>query len=116
VDEQALDGVADRRALHFPVQGDRHRLLLVGALVEVEVTDALVMLYHRDARALHHGADQRGAPSGDAQVDELVEPEELVGGLAVRGGNDLHRGGRQPRGGEPFREGAGQGEGGPERV
>ena len=52
--------------------------------VHVDVADALVVLDHRHARVLGDEADQALAAARDAQVDQIVELDELGDRLAVR--------------------------------
>ena len=48
------------------------------------------MLEHRHRRFGGDSPDQPFAAARDDQVDELVEPQKLADGIAVRGGHQLH--------------------------
>ena len=105
VDEEALGGVADAGALHLAVHRDGHGVGLAGRLVEEEVADPLVVLDHRDPGALGHGPDEPGSAARDGQVDEVVEGEQLEGGLPVGHRNHLGGLGRETGRLEPVGEG-----------
>ncbi len=116
VHEEALERVADARALDLAVQGEVHRLLHRRALVEEEVADALVVLHHGHPRPLRHRADERRSAARDREVDEVVELQQGEGRRAVRRRHDLRGRRGEPGLREPLRERRGERERGAERV
>ena len=98
VDEQALERVADAGADRLAVHDQRERQLDVGALVDVQMADALVVLDHRHPRVLGDEAHEPLASPRDHEIDE-TRRARAVARIASRspGGDDLHRVGREPR-------------------
>src|SRR3989442_13355165 len=82
----------------------------VGALVDVEVADALEVLHHRDAALLEDGVLERLAAARDDDVDAVVALQEPARHLAPAL-DQLHGRGGQPGGldlgAEPPGDGAG---------
>ena len=70
MDQQRLGGVADARALHLGVEGDRAGHLEVGVLVDVDVAVARCGVEDRDLGDLLERGLQAVAAAGDDQVDE----------------------------------------------
>ena len=101
IHEDGLDRVAHTRPLDLRVRDDRGRAFLICGGVDVDVTDALVVLDHRDARVLGDEADEPLAAARDAQVDQLVEHDELRDRFTIGDRYELDGFGRQLRGGEP---------------
>ena len=102
VDEQGLHGIAHAGALHLGVQGDLLGFGKVGAGIDEDVTDPLVVFDHRNPRMLGDETDQPLTAAGDDQVDLLLALEQFQDGGAV-GGLD-HLQGRWPAGrGVPVR-------------
>ena len=82
VHEQVLDRVAHARPLDLRVETDALRHGEVGALVHVEVADALEVLHHRDAALLEDGVLERLAAARDDDVDAVVALQEPARHLA----------------------------------
>jgi len=89
VDQQRLHGVADARTLRLRVEADPDGHVEIGALVDEDVADPLVMLDHGDPRLADHGPDEVLAPPGDDEIDVLLELQQDVDGLAVHHGDEL---------------------------
>jgi hypothetical protein len=88
VDEQRFDGVADAGTLAFGVDDDILRHVEIGIAVDVHVAHALVVFDDGDARFFRDGANQPFPAARDAEVDQVIELQQLVDGGAVRGGHD----------------------------
>jgi len=58
VHEQGFQGVTHAGTLAFGVLDDGQRLVKVGVVIDEHMADAFVMLEHRHARLIDHGADQ----------------------------------------------------------
>ena len=71
VDEERLERVADARALGLRVDRDLGRHVEIGAGVDVDVAEPLVVLENRDRGALGHQAHERLAA---ARHDEVHVP------------------------------------------
>jgi len=70
--QQRLQGIADARSLRLGVDDNFAGHGAVGTGIDKDVTDSLVVLDDRDARILHHEADQALASPGDDEIDQLV--------------------------------------------
>src|SRR2546426_631151 len=97
VHEQVLDRVAHARPLDLRVEADALRHGEVGALVHVEVADALEVLHHRDAALFEDGVLERLAAARDDYVDAVVALEQPARHLASAL-DQLHGRGGQPGG------------------
>ena len=90
MNEQRFHGVADARPLDLGVRADPDGHVQIGAGIDKDVADALVVLDHGDPGLADHGADEILAPPGDDEVDVLLELQQHVDGLAVHHGDELH--------------------------
>src|SRR6185295_14096124 len=100
IDEDGLDGVAHAGALDLGVLDDGEGDGEIGGGVDVDVAHALVVLDHRDAGVIADVADQALAAAWDAEVDEIVEPDEVGDGFAIGCRDELDSVGRELGGGE----------------
>ena len=96
MDEERLHGVADARALGLGVQGDLRRDPEVGAGVDEDVAEALVVLEDGHGRPFRHHADECLPPAGHDEVDVAVESEEDLDRLPVGDVDEADGRGREP--------------------
>ncbi len=87
VDQQGLQGIANAGSLGLGVDDDRFGLVEIGGTVDEDVTDAFVVLDHRDTGVLHNETDQALAAARDDQVDTLLLLEHLQHPLPLRKGD-----------------------------
>src|SRR6186713_1775832 len=97
-DQERFHRVAGAQALRLGVVRDADRLFNVRLVVDVDVTYAVQMLDHRNARLLHHALDQAFATARDDDVDILVHAQEFADGGPVGRLYYLDRGLRQAGG------------------
>ena len=87
--QKALQGVAHPGPLGLGVFHHGHGHVLVHVGVHVGVAHALEMLEHGHGGGLGHGAHKTFAPTGDDDVNVLVELAQGVDGLMPRHGHKL---------------------------
>ncbi len=116
IDQQTLDRVANAGPLTLAVDHNALRHVRIGALLDVDVTVALVVLEDRHPRLLGHAADQPLAAARDGQVDPFVQPQEVAHGRPIRRRHQLHGVGRQAGVGQGVRQDAMQGDVGMHRL
>ena len=81
VDQQALHGVADRRAGALGIVGDRAGHIQIGGLVHIGVAHALTGADHRHLGIGGDGTDQAPPAPGDEYIQVCCQIHQLVGAL-----------------------------------
>ncbi len=93
--EQRFHRVAGPEALSLGVVRDADGLVDVRLVVDIDVTHAVQMLDHRNARFLHYALDQAFAAARDDDVDVFVHAQQFADRGTIGGFDDLHRHFRQ---------------------
>ena len=90
VAEQGLERVAHRHLTDLRIAHDVRGHLQVGARIEEDVADALIVREHGNPRLVRDLADQPRPTPRNQQVQVPVHLQEMVDGVAIGGGEDLH--------------------------
>ncbi len=87
--QQRVQRIADRWPLHLGVIDDGHRLVHVGAFINVGVADAYPAGNRWHAGLFRHGAYQSGAAARYNQIDDIAHRQHMVDEGAVGVGHEL---------------------------
>ncbi len=89
VHQQRLHGVADAGPLALGVLADCKGLFEVGALVDIGVAVALVMLQDGHPRHVGHRANQALAAAGNNDIHVVFHLDQFLHRLAIGGADHL---------------------------
>ncbi len=89
MNQERFHGITDTGSLDFCVDADSFGHLEIGAFIDKNVANPFVMLDNWNLGIFHNKTNEPLSPSGDDDVERVLEAEHLVNCLSIDHGDQL---------------------------